>query len=256
MDNIIIDDIIFDLSDVTLEDLKNQYIDYSLCADIVENFNNDILKELITESIQLNQTVNINVVKERLKNKYLLNEFQFFIINGSHNIKFAILVADINYNYQMVKSDMESFGYFFSHKQEKYINGMKWLILQFEPAHQETRNDILRNMNYIYHLSPLSNLNSILNNGLVPCCKNKKFSYPDRIFFIMENVTNENIIKLARKLANASQTTNRYYCLLKISVKKIPESVNFYLDPMYDYGLFTEQHIPKEAIIDVVELKI
>ena len=254
MENIIFGDFIFDLSDVTIEDLKKQYVDYNFRGLITDN--NDY-ESMIVEAEEHKYSVDLNLVRNQLIRKYNLYDFQFSIETGSHGIKYAILIANVESNFKMIKEDFKHFGYYFSYVKEVNLYGMKWLALQFEPMYQDCRNDIIKSMTYIYHLTPYYNVESIKKNGLVPKSTNYKFNYPDRIFFIKEDTSIPIIKKLAKRLSDANKdflNIGKYY-LITLNTHLIPEHIKFYLDPLYDYGLFCEEPVPSSAIVDITEFK-
>lgn len=245
-------DFIFDLTDVSIRDIRNHYLDYRLYCGGVSSFSADILNDYITEAFQKHFTVDIDIVRKSLNDKYLFADFQFGI-KLSNDVKYAIIIADVGDNLKMINKDMERYGYFFSHCKEFKLHGMDWIALQFEPYVQDNVNYIVRNnMKFVYHITPVSNLKSILKTGLKPKSKNFEFKYPERLFFVKDNVSEEMRDLLSKKLMkNNKKYDKKGYCELKIDVSKIPDNVDFFNDPLYEYGLYCEDKIPKDAIVDV-----
>jgi hypothetical protein len=156
---------------------------------------------------------------------------------------------------QIIKA-MNLCGYFCSIKQED--KEPEFIILQFEPRHQNNANEEVRAMDYIYHVSPSYNLNKILKSGFTPKTKNSLFDYPDRVYFFKQHTTEDELNNLTYHLCcyNKSLGNNNKYVIFIIDVKEIPQNVNFYLDGNYANGIYTTDNIPPSAIVDAAEFEI
>ena len=79
--------------------------------------------------------------------------------------------------------------------------------------------------------------------------------YPDRIYCMRgDNLTKEQlgILKNVQTVRNHSvQNNNKQneYVLLTIDVKKLPETIKMYIDPMSPNAILTHDNIPPTSII-------
>ena len=267
-------DIVFDLSNIPPEELAKQYFaDYELLANSYRPFKfNDYLKKndsgenYILESPKY--SVDIQTVRKEIINTFRLESWQIQVIQGENSISLAILISNWkDNNIKEIINSFERFGWFCSTSENEIVktniilsDGSKldgdWVIRQFEPKYQPNVNETVRNYKFIYHLSPVYNLESILKNRFKVHSQNKKFNYPNRIFFLKGNIDQENIMCIGQQLCdmNTDSRNTGEYCLFTIKTNLIPSDINFYLDPVYEFGIFTEQDIPVETILEYEKL--
>ena len=74
-----------------------------------------------------------NEVHDFIVDKYFLLERNFLSYTNRNHTKIVYLVADAFDNIKLLKEDMETFGYRFSHKECKIIGGKRWCALTFAP---------------------------------------------------------------------------------------------------------------------------
>ena len=117
------------------------------------------------------------------------------------------------------------------------VYGRECKIVSFDPMFQNTDNELARNSKLLFHWTPTGNMPSIEREGLVPKSQNAHFSYSPRVHFIGGNVT-----------MDKSPSNDGDYTLLSVSTNDIPDDIDFYKDPRYEYGFYTKQTIPPSAL--------
>jgi hypothetical protein len=103
---------------------------------------------------------------------------------------------------------------------------------------------------FLYHISATKNKESILKNGI-------KMSTGGGTWF---GRTYSNRVYMATSLIAAYDLQLNFkahemaddYLIFKIELDKIPNGAPFYNDSLFNHGIYTEQSIPKSAIIDVI----
>ena len=227
---------------------------------LIENFSygNPISIAIYKKEDVLNEglirTYPIEKTKEYLISLYDFDESQVEIINDNNVDKLRFIIPNNKNIINKVKKAMDLCGYFCSvEKEYPYIDN--WVYLNFEPKNQDDVNDYVRGMKEIYHVTEENNIEKIMKIGLVPKFKNPLFSYPERVYLFMEETHPNEIYGLTKQFKDLKKDENKH-CLLVIDVEKIPDNVNFYLDPNYRYGIYTKDNIPPTAIKEVFEMII
>ena len=172
---------------------------------------------------------------------------------------FMIKTGDIDYNQKIIDKDLALCGYFPSFVNKE--NGAR--IIQYEPLHdpinQKPINKVVYNEKYIYHLTQTNKIKKIFSIGLTPKSCNKKFVYPNRIYFFLHKPSKENCLSLMQQFYTEQLISKKTpylgtYTLLKIDVQKIG-NVNFSYDPNGEQCVFTYENIPPSAISIVSEIE-
>ena len=226
---------------------------YSFYKELSEDIDTLILKNTIEED--KNHSVPLEKVKPEIMRIFGLQDWQFEISKGKNGIEIAIITPNIGQNCDYVEKEMNEFGYFLSRSGNIEAYGIEWAVLRFEPKFQDRINNIVRNCGILFHVTPIKNLASIMAQGLKPSSSNKMFKYPGRIYFLMGNVRHTDIIKTAKILSKYEGGGDEYY-LLTISVKEIPNNVDFYYDPNLTDSVYTTKKIPRQAISNVEKLRL
>ena len=148
-------------------------------------------------------------------------------------------------------------GWYCAVKRE-YDNCIK---LQIEAKFQEDTmsveelNNIIPDIQYIYHLTPYYNLNKIIKYGLIPHSNNKEFSYPDRIYFTVDYKYIKTVASMLYVNLKPEKKTRNFVCLI-CDLKKINSKTKFSIDPNAKHSIFTMDNIPITAIIDIKDIYI
>ena len=228
---------------------------------------------------------------ESFINNSLYNEalYNFFgeIINNSDKKKdsFEIIFKETNNSLNIIKSDklnnsLEYYGYFKaavlttngsikSTNLDKYdlkdlltlYNNTYSIILMIEPKYSDIANNILNNSHYIcYHFTNISNIDSILKNGL-RCKYDSSKDAQERIYLycdtkiIENNHIKENIVKTIYEIFGNNVKLNDI-CAIKIDMNKL-KNITVYKDTlMYDnHSVFIYNNIPEKFINEVIKFK-
>lgn len=131
--------------------------------------------------------------------------------------------------------------------------------LQFEPKHETDMSDELRTNNrFLYHITPKYNENKIKSIGLSPKSKNELFDFPNRIYFLQEDIDIDEIEKMTYALSyyNSSLGNNGRYVILTIDLNKVNDNTPFFQDPNHHMAVYTTWNIPKQAIIKTQYLNL
>lgn len=198
------------------------------------------------------------IIKETLIPKFGFKGWQIVKTNGYNNIDLILVSCNADKDENLVIKEMNRMGWFDSYiLPPKVVNSTVVRQISFEPFTQKEINSLMGKWNYLYHLSPLCNEESILNKGLLPFSKNNKLKYPKRVYLIKPTVTQREILSFTKKLLNAKSFGKQRECyrLFKVDLNKIPKNISFYYDARYEFGIYTEDIIPKEAIIPLGIIK-
>ena len=243
-----------------------------------ESINNDIILETLNSH---------DFQKIKLKLLKLYNDDIIEIINNSDKKKdsFEILFKPTNKSLNIIKSDklnnsLEYYGYFKAAvltingsikctNLDKYdlkdlitfYNNTDSIILMIEPKYSDIANDILNNSHYIcYHFTNISNIDSILKNGL-RCKSASSKDAPERIYLycdiniIDNNHIKENIIKTIYEIFGSNVNLNNI-CAIKIDMNEL-KNITVYKDTlMYDnHSVFIYNNVPEKFIKKVINFK-
>lgn len=241
---------VFDLSKITPEMAEKQFVDYATMEPVgftVLNYNK--IEEDVNYSRPLSE------VRADMMAKYQWDPWQFVVTQISNNIEIALLIPDYNQNIPTIISDMNKNGYFKGYERSVLINNLPYKELRFEPLYQESERNTVINMGMIFHSTYKNNIPNILQNGLIPDSKNPKFTYPKRVHFSKFTSDIRKICDITVQLANVNHKNVLDYCIITIDTKKIPDNVDFYFDPIYENGIFTNDIIPTECIMSIKTFK-
>ena len=241
---------VFDLSKITPEMAEKQFVDYATMEPVgftVLNYNK--IEEDVNYSRPLSE------VRADMMAKYQWDPWQFVVTQISNNIEIALLIPDYNQNIPTIISDMNKNGYFKGYERSVLINNLPYKELRFEPLYQESERNTVINMGMIFHSTYKNNIPNILQNGLIPDSKNPKFTHPKRVYFSKFTSDIRKICDITVQLANVNHKNVLDYCIITIDTKKIPDNVDFYFDPIYENGIFTNDIIPTECIMSIKTFK-
>ena len=241
---------VFVLSKITPEMAEKQFVDYATMEPVgftVLNYNK--IEEDVNYSRPLSE------VRADMMAKYQWDPWQFVVTQISNNIEIALLIPDYNQNIPTIISDMNKNGYFKGYERSVLINNLPYKELRFEPLYQESERNTVINMGMIFHSTYKNNIPNILQNGLIPDSKNPKFTYSKRVYFSKFTSDIRKICDITVQLANVNHKNVLDYCIITIDTKKIPDNVDFYFDPIYENGIFTNDIIPTECIMSIKTFK-
>lgn len=234
---------IFNLSKIPYEELKSQYADYSF-------FSQSSGFRIVKENIDIEEQA--KNAKKEIQKIFNLKDWQVVIRQGENNVEVIVLFANIFKNSKLIKQEMKRLGFFPSLSKKIFKGFMLWNATKFEPYNQKDLKDEVRRIGVLYHLTPEYNVKGISKNGLVPSSSNSLFKYPNRIYLLKGTIDNANIQSIGRQLYDNDKRKNKKnngrYVLYRVNLRYVPDDVQFFGDPNYAYGYFTQQPIPKDAL--------
>lgn len=128
----------------------------------------------------------------------------------------------------------------------------KRIIYHYAPNYGELLTEVPKIM---YHTSPITYKDIILNKGLVPLSPNKNkhgFTYPPSVFL---SLTKQDAIDLIPELRRGGlefgeEAENTEYVLFSIDLSKLNKNIKFYYDPQVrdKSAVYTYTHIPSNSI--------
>ena len=247
------DQFFLDINKIPIEDLKLGYKDLRLVptstyfgdrmSDVLP-----VLKEAFGDILPPDDVAKTLIEKYNLPKSFVVVREQF------HKIYVYVVTALVGENEKKIEEDMAKVGYFLGQRRgPNTIDGMEYAVLQFEPECQR-QNDVTEEVREkykaLYHWTPSYNVQSILNKGLIPDRKNSFFNYPNRVYLIQGDASNEYLYRMGHMLSffNNDARNNAKYSLLEINVNKIPQKVRFFYDSNSEFGIYTENIIPANTI--------
>lgn len=241
---------LFNFDRIPEKELEEQYIDLSFIVSssgyggLFMSVNGRILKE---EAIS---TLSIENTKEVIKLKFNLKDWQFATQQGTNSIQLMVLYPNISQNTKLIKDAMLACGWSFSVKSYIKENNMIYHAMTFEPMFQNDISTEARQCRYLFHWTPKYNLESIIQNGLLPRSENKLFKHSNRIYLIKGGATQNEIFYLGRHLCslNKNKKNNGEYILLSVDLTKISKETEIYYDPRYQWGYYLKVPIEPNAI--------
>lgn len=244
--------IVFDLKQIGYEKLKElDNFKLTYCWDsfenhIAKNGNGEYLFEKVFDLLPSDEVV------RQILNNYQLNDWQIKKVEMYHNISVYILISTKTTKKDEITNDMDRMGYFKASEKDIVYGDMRLLQIKFEPKTQNDETDKIKSIfDFMYHLSPSYNEESILKEGLLPKSSDSQFlSHPNRVYLMNGDVGEHNIITLGRHLCEQNKNTmnDGSYTLFQVNLQGLPENVRFYKDPNAIIGAFTETVIPPTFI--------
>lgn len=222
----------------------------------------------------LNETllhsVSVEKVKEYIKDYFKLNDDNFHISNVKNVSVLNVYVYLTQINVEMLEKAMNYLGWFLSYPKINYILQMKemykngkidnvYLTLQFEPKHQNNITDIIKKQEKtLIHITPSYYIGKIKKIGFSPRTKNKKFDYPNRVYFLRGSVDDNEILKFAEILNYNNENPTNYgkYAVITIDVNKLSDTIELFYDPNFDVGVYTCDNIPPNVISNIREIQL
>ena len=173
--------------------------------------------------------------------------------NGEKSL--IILISNTEENKREIDKSLALCGYFPSFISNHL--GDEFLEITYEKRINDDANALVKKAKHIYHVTPSVHVDNILKNGLCPKSKNKKFEYPDRIYFTIDKLDVRGVRAYAAMLyphikQNAYTKENDIYgsfALLQINVNDLDlDNYSFYKDPNLDNAVYTIDNIPPDVI--------
>jgi hypothetical protein len=204
-------------------------------------------RELVTEDID--KTLSIIELKVELK-KLGFKSWQIKSEKLYNRNRIAILYVDMAKNTEIIKEEMESFGWEYADISDVFvIHKTNCRVMTFDPSFPKEISKTVFSSKYIYHWTPIGRVSSILKEGIEPRSENTFLKYKPKVHLIKENITKIEASILGWQLFKANTTSSDgRYCLLRIEVEKLSKSTIFYGDTRCEYGITTKCPIPADAV--------
>lgn len=225
----------------------------------------DIFGEQIEEQKKLYEglikTYPINTTIKKIEKDYQ-NTLTKIDKNNSESI--IVLTKNFKTIKNIVKT-MDMYGWFLSKPKVGeniptiHVDDNNYFQLRFEAKFDlDSTESIYQNKNgkFLYHITPLVNLEKIKKIGLTPKTNSKLSYHPERIYFL-KNVDNENFIKnFVSKLFIINKNNidlKEKYVILKIDLgieEKIETKpkIRFFVDPNMVDAVYTLENISPNSI--------
>lgn len=240
----------FNIGLIPIQELKRQYIDYSIQLPITQYTDYGC----VGESVNM---VPIEPIIAYLKGKYLLKDWQCLVGYAHNDIDVGLVIPTINQNLKIISDEMHKRGYFVGASRELTIDEMKWMQYQFEPLETKPITDEIKEEGVLYHITQTFNEESILREGIIAnnedvINNNQEYqtNRPSLVFLLRGYTELPHWINIAKSLNNRRPTnlkTNEF-TVFQIEVSKLPKEFEFYGDPQHPSGVSTPLSIPTDAI--------
>lgn len=194
-------------------------------------------------------TLPLKSVKKELY-KLGIEPWQIKTTSFAHNIRIIILYVDVYQNTKVIVNTMDACGWMKADVSEPFLrNKIPFRTISFDPKVQEPVTTETRQYTYLYHLTPSIRAKSILSRGLEPRNENTFLTYTPRVYLLKGDTPKKEIEMFGWRIFNKNKRVkNGNYTLIRIDLAKVPNTVHFYHDPRYDYGYFTIDTIPPQAL--------
>lgn len=202
------------------------------------------------------KTYSIEDTKKHICEFFNLPSDAFQIKSDEYATYCYLFFPDKENSLQDILKAMDWYGYFCTAKNPKPLeNG--WYALKFEQKFQENANELLKNEEYIYHITPKVYKEKIMKNGFVPYSRNNSYNYPDRIYFMLGSNSPIDTIVLISQLSVVKYGVDdkSRYCAIRVDVKKIPNRVVFHQDINKRGAIWTTDNIPPSCIVATIDCK-
>ena len=247
--NIDFDDLENSFRKIPKDILDKIYVNYAFYKKLVsfDGILSSVNEKYIYENY--NFTLPTQRTIKTLTDNYPISEQQCHIKFGAYGIELIVIVADIHYNEEDVTKAMKQMGWFVSGTNQIIENGRVWKIINFDPRYELNINNEIRSHRYLFHITPSKNKLSIYTNGFVPKSINNLYNYPPRVYFLLGDITEEEVMNVGDMLSITNKNSNGKYIIFCIDISKIPEDINFYYDPNLEHSIYIEQHLTSDCII-------
>ena len=203
--------------------------------------------ELLVEDV--NRTLSIKELRVALAGLGF-KKWQIRSFISYNKIRVVLLYADLAKNTDVIINAMTSFGWSKAAiSAPTRIEGVVCRAMSFDPMEQKTATKEARRFSELYHWTPSDRVSSVMSTGIEPRSENEFLSYPPKAHLMKGNISQEKASYLGWQLFRANSTkTDGKYTLIKVVMARVPQTIEFYGDPRYEYGFFTKEAIPPSAL--------
>ena len=254
---------IFDITDVSIEDVCAAEVDYS-SAFRREAFGFSLINDrLMFENISTDDLKNIT---KRLKNEYGIKDWQVLTQSFCNDIEglyavfnkkvkngkaIALLVPVIEKNREIIVNVMRQEGYYHIGGTPVNVGSnhkVAWTSLWFAPYEQQDVRDKIKDSTWVFHVTSDVNVPGIMSNGLVPQASDGIFTYQPRIYFWNEDDLERSMIYSTQiynyALDKFGIDAKQGYTIIRIDAQFIVDNMAVYYDPLIQDAFFVTDNIP------------
>jgi len=200
---------------------------------------------------QAKVTMSPEDVRSEMIKKFRLKEYQIIITTYANHIRIVILTSINQKNVRLIIKAMDACGWSIATRRPvRNDKGEMFMELSFDPIFQNDESTIIRSAKFLYHWIPYYHFDSIITNGLEPRSENDLFEYPPKIHILKGNIPSDEVYNIGKSLCmvNNKEQNDGRYVLLSIDLSKVPNDVEFYYDPRYEYGCYAKKKIDAQAL--------
>lgn len=254
-DDIVVEDL-FDIDSLSKKDILSMATDLRVYL-MGNGFDSDLTVDgdlIIKEGV--GDVMGIGGLRKEL-GKLGFKNWQIKSEVRSNRVRTVILYADIEKNTDIIKNKMLGYGWTVSYISGVMVKeGIPLRVMGFDPKEQRSVTKEARKYMFLYHWTPVMNVQSILSKGLEPRSENDLYSYSPKIHLLKGDINRSECCKIGWALFNRNKgNKDGRYGLIKVDMSRVPDSVEFYGDPRFDKGYFTKEVIPAEALTLIGEIK-
>lgn len=249
----------FDIYEIPIDELKKQYVDYSIDIPISQ-YSNQTYKNVIEEVIK---TTPIAETVEYMRTTFFFQDWQCLMRKAWNDVDVALIIPNIGQNESIIVNAMMEKGYFRGPDRQHERDGMNWLQIQFEPYESKSLKDEVIEDEVLYHVTPYVNTDSILTKGILPTDENLinglETSNRPKLIFLLRGYTGyvqwkNTAIAINNKRPRNLQTDR--FAVFKVDTSKLPEDIDFQGDPEHPSGICTYSIIPANSLSLMTEFTI
>lgn len=141
-----------------------------------------------------------------------------------------------------------------SFKWQNPIDKNQYAVLEFRPKFLESDKlqDHIKANPILWHCTTLSRYQKIKKQGFVPKSSNSRFKYPDRVHFLLGDMSMNDTISCLNLLKASSNKEQETWVILKVDVRKKDDSIpKFHYDPDFSGAVFSYENIfPRNISIE------
>lgn len=195
------------------------------------------------------KTLSIKALRKELS-KLGFKQWQIKTDIIANKVRVVILYADLGKNTEIITNEMASFGWTRARiSSPMQIHGVMCRAMDFDPNEQKSLTKEAKKFPYLFHWTPINNINSIMLNGLEPRSENNYLTFQPKVHLMKGNISMKTASYLGWQLYNKNiNNDNGEYVLIRIKTDLIPDNIEFYGDPRYHSGYFVKETIPSNAL--------
>lgn len=197
------------------------------------------------------QTYNPEKIENYVKREYKLEDWQYRIIDNRPNGTRALNIVTLPGQRRIERLSKEfdnRFGWYLTHEfdWEHPTSKKKYKVLEFRSKfsdNSKAQEEVEKNP-ILWHATTYASYQKILKRGFIPKSRNKVFKYPDKVHFLIDRFSINDVIEFCKKLRKYSDHKLEDWVILKVDVRSAGREIaRFYWDPDFEGSVFTYENI-------------